>query len=245
MNQKIVIVISCILLIGAIGYFQLESDTSPSPSGESPSLVQATKDAAPNTNIAPKKTSATKPAQPSLATKSAVDPGSAQPLNSDAIKDAGTASQSQQAQVVQGSSRKTGSGNTSPATSPTSNQDDQEMERAKTRFPLDRAGIPQAVRSVGPDIKDCYQEWLKLNPGIGGRMKVKITVTADPEDSSRGQVTGAEVLESEVKNAFIDGCVLNALSDLEFNAPPDGTMSFVYPFRFSAPDAGVIVDAGT
>ncbi len=110
------------------------------------------------------------------------------------------------------------------------------------RYPVDRFGIRGAVRDAVPELKRCYESWVKLNPTLGGKMTVKFKIV-DDENGPGGVVKNAALQSSELEHPFLEGCVLNAMSDLEFERPPDGEVDVTYPLRFSSPDAGVI-DAG-
>ena len=242
-----------VLALVVIGGYQLtnknESTTAESSATRTENNRAKSESASDNANTAGNtagNTATSKPVNAQADSATPTNTGSSTPAKptTKGSLDAGTEAQAPVANNGAASKNNADQAPNTAGTVPSPNEEDQDMKPAKTRFPLDRTGIPQAVQSVVPDIKDCYQEWVKLNPGIGGAMMVQITVTTDPEDTSKGKVTGAEIVKSEVKNKLIDGCVLNALSELEFEAPPDGTVSFAYPFRFSAPDAGVLIDAG-
>jgi hypothetical protein len=93
-------------------------------------------------------------------------------------------------------------------------------------------------------MKDCYERWLELSPGIAGKMVVGFTIAPDPNDASRGRVIQAEVGESGLDHTFIEGCVLNALGGLAFDRPSDGQpIKVKYPFQFTSTDGGAS-DAG-
>jgi hypothetical protein len=81
-------------------------------------------------------------------------------------------------------------------------QTEDDTPAMRSRYPLDRTGISQAVKSILPDIKDCYEQWLKINPGIGGAMKVNVSIDIDPEDPSKGKVVDAMVLLAHLLQRF-------------------------------------------
>lgn len=104
------------------------------------------------------------------------------------------------------------------------------------RYPLDKDGIRAAVKSAIPDVTDCYESWLAMNPALGGRLIVKLTI--DTDDGVEGRVTRLSLADGGMGNVAFEGCALSSLSDLRFEPPLDGPMNVTYPLLFSAGDAG-------
>ncbi len=104
------------------------------------------------------------------------------------------------------------------------------------RFPLDKEGIRAAVKSAIPDVKDCYESWLAMNPALGGRLVVKLTI--DTDDGVEGRVTRLSLADGGIGNVAFEGCALSSFSDLRFEPPLDGPMNVTYPLVFSSADAG-------
>ena len=113
---------------------------------------------------------------------------------------------------------------------------------APKRWPVDREGIRGAVREALPQVKDCYESWLEINPNLGGTLTVKFRIIEDAAGEG-GVVADAALGRSDMDHPFLEGCVLNAMSDLRFDRPPDGEVNVAYPLHFSSPDAGA-ADAG-
>lgn len=104
------------------------------------------------------------------------------------------------------------------------------------RYPLDKDGIRAAVKSAIPDVKDCYESWLAMNPALGGRLVVKLTI--DTDDGVEGRVTRLSLADGGMGNVAFEGCALSSLTDLRFEPPLDGPMNVTYPLMFSSADAG-------
>ncbi|MBL8922168.1 MAG: sigma-70 family RNA polymerase sigma factor [Myxococcaceae bacterium] len=107
---------------------------------------------------------------------------------------------------------------------------------AGVRFAIDREGIRAAMRSALPEVKDCYEAWLAMNPSLGGRLVV--TLTIDTEDGVEGRISRLAPLDAGLGHVPFEGCVLSSLSDLRFEPPLAGPVNVSYPFLFSAGDAG-------
>lgn len=108
---------------------------------------------------------------------------------------------------------------------------------AGVRFALDKEGIRSAIRSALPDVRDCYESWLKLHPELGG--KFVVTLTIDTDDGVEGRISRIGPLDGGVGlgHATMEGCVLASLADLRFEPPLAGPVNVTYPFVFAS-DAG-------
>ncbi len=94
--------------------------------------------------------------------------------------------------------------------------------RERMTWSVDRDGIQGAVREAVPDIRECYAGWLRANPALAGKVTVRFTIATDPDDAERGKVTRAALVASDVGHPLMEGCVLNVMSELAFEAPADG-----------------------
>jgi len=92
---------------------------------------------------------------------------------------------------------------------------------------VDRDGIQGAVREAVPDIRECYAAWLRDNPELTGKVTVRFVIEARDE---RGEVTSAALVSSDMAHPLMEGCVLNVMRGLAFDAPPDGRVEVNYPF---------------
>lgn len=107
---------------------------------------------------------------------------------------------------------------------------------AGTRFAIDRDGIRAAMRSAIPEVKDCYESWLPMNPGLGG--KLVVTFTIDTDDAVEGRVTQIAVADAGIGHVPLEGCILSSLSDLRFDPPLNGPINVNYPLVLSTLDGG-------
>ncbi|MFH1531216.1 MAG: AgmX/PglI C-terminal domain-containing protein, partial [Pseudomonadota bacterium] len=103
---------------------------------------------------------------------------------------------------------------------------------------LGREGIQAAIQENTEEFARCFEAWLAVQPETGGKLVVGFTIAvpedADPEDGAR--VVRVEPEDSELENAFMEGCVLAVFEGLRFTAPEDGgEVKVRYPLRFSQP----------
>jgi TonB family protein len=85
------------------------------------------------------------------------------------------------------------------------------------------------VRRYAPGIQFCYDNELKRNPGLRGKLVVNITVLAD------GSVSEAIVVEDKLGSPAVTQCVVAQIRGWRFPAIPSGTTSFKTPFVFTPP----------
>jgi hypothetical protein len=84
-----------------------------------------------------------------------------------------------------------------------------------------------------PEIDRCYEDWLRVQPALGGRMSVRFTIETD--DGVEGQVSHVSVGDAGTGNIAFEGCVLSVISALRFEPPLDGEVTVSYPLAFIAP----------
>ena len=102
--------------------------------------------------------------------------------------------------------------------------------------------IRQAMQEVKPDLQDCYEQWLRANPGLAGTLRVRFSIRA-PEDQPEAEhatVQDIGLVASDVDQPLFEGCVMNAMQDMRFDVPADGKLDVTYPLRFSSTDAGLL-----
>lgn len=97
----------------------------------------------------------------------------------------------------------------------------------------DAEGIQSAIFESLDGIRECYDGWLELQPDLEGEIVVRFVIS---EADGDGAVSGAEVVDGTLpEHTFFDGCVLNVMSTMRFEAPADGGEMVVnYPFAFSS-----------
>lgn len=120
-------------------------------------------------------------------------------------------------------------------------------------WPSDAAGIQGAIRAQVPEIRDCYEQWLRQNPNLAGKITLRFTIGMGEGGGEHAKVTGVGVKDSTVNNVFMQGCVQSVVSTMRFTKPEGGSLTVSYPMSFSnnAPDgpaapgvAGGAPDAG-
>lgn len=99
---------------------------------------------------------------------------------------------------------------------------------------LAREDVKAGVAAVKDKVKDCYERALKIDPELGGTVKVAFTLEAD--DEGKGVVTKGEVADSDMNSPspFFEACVLKEIATAEFKAPGGGgVINVTYPFHFA------------
>ncbi len=86
------------------------------------------------------------------------------------------------------------------------------------------------VRRYAPGIQFCYDNELKKNPGLRGKLIVSITVLAN------GEVSEATVVENTLGSRAVADCAIAQVRGWRFPAIPYGTTSFRAPFVFTPPN---------
>ena len=87
--------------------------------------------------------------------------------------------------------------------------------------------VRRAVREGFPLFQGCFDEGLKRNHELGGRVVVKFTITAD------GRVTDAADGGSRMADPRVVACVIKGFEGLRFGASSAGPVPVVYPIEFS------------
>ncbi len=94
---------------------------------------------------------------------------------------------------------------------------------------LDREVIAQYIKSQLGQILYCYERQLSANPDLFGKVAVKFTI------AGTGQVETQTIGDTTLKNATVEGCILNKVAKWKFPAPAGGTKVLVtYPFLFKS-----------
>lgn len=94
---------------------------------------------------------------------------------------------------------------------------------------LDREIIAQYIKSKLGQILYCYERQLSANPDLFGKVAVKFTI--GPSGAVEQQLIG----DTTLKNATVEGCILNRVAAWKFPNPQGGTRVLVtYPFLFKS-----------
>ncbi len=94
---------------------------------------------------------------------------------------------------------------------------------------LDREIIAQYIKSQLGQILYCYERQLSASPDLFGKIAVKFTI------GGNGGVEKQLIGDTTLKNATVEGCILNRVAAWKFPAPQGGTKVLVtYPFLFKS-----------
>lgn len=86
------------------------------------------------------------------------------------------------------------------------------------------------MQDVKPLLKACFDEALKHDPSLAGRVVVEFEIGAEEE---RGVVKQGTVVDSETASPFFEACVLQRVAGAEMPLPEGGGVVKVrYPFTF-------------
>ena len=100
---------------------------------------------------------------------------------------------------------------------------------------VDKDGIQGAIRETTPAIRECYEAWLKAEQALGGRIVISFTISTATDNPEMGHISKVGMNESELDHALLEGCVLNAVSEIAWAAPEE-PVTVNYPFNFSSAD---------
>jgi hypothetical protein len=94
---------------------------------------------------------------------------------------------------------------------------------------LDREVIAAYIKSQLGQILYCYERQLSASPDLYGKVAVKFTIAGD------GQVETQRIGDTTLRNATVEGCILQRVARWKFPAPDGGTKVLVtYPFLFKS-----------
>jgi len=97
-----------------------------------------------------------------------------------------------------------------------------------------KRGIDGAVKETFPELLGCYQGWLAENPDLAGNVTIQFVISA-VDTGGMGGVSEVGIGDSDLGHEFMEGCVANVMSGLQFDAP-DEPLTVNYPFEFSTAD---------
>lgn len=102
-------------------------------------------------------------------------------------------------------------------------------EESEVTGGLDREVIAQYIKTQFGQILYCYERQLSANPDLYGKVAVKFTI------SGTGKVETQAINETTLKDASVEGCILNKIAKWKFPEPKGGTKVLVtYPFLFKS-----------
>jgi Ca-activated chloride channel family protein len=112
----------------------------------------------------------------------------------------------------------------------------------KTSAPRVRMGATQVSGRLPPEViqrivrmnfgrfRFCYEQGLRRDPRLGGRVAVRFVIGRD------GAVAAAESAGSDLPSGEVIGCVVRSFSALSFPQPEGGVVTVVYPIVFAPAD---------
>jgi len=92
------------------------------------------------------------------------------------------------------------------------------------------ASLLAVVRRYAAGIQFCYDNQLKKEPGLRGKLVVSLTVLAD------GSVSEALVVQNDLGSDAVVSCVLSQIRAWQFPTIPNGAVTFKTPFVFTPPE---------
>ena len=91
--------------------------------------------------------------------------------------------------------------------------------------------IQRIVRANYGRFRACYEDGLRQNPSLEGRVQVNFIIGRD------GTVRSANGSGSSLPDGKVTGCITGSFRGLTFPAPEHGTVTVTYPIMLSAPNA--------
>ncbi len=101
-------------------------------------------------------------------------------------------------------------------------------EEASVQGSLDKEVIRRVIRQHIGEVKLCYEEQLKTNPSLAGRVMAHFTIGPD------GKVTDSSIQETSLKSPACEKCIADAVRGWEFPKPRGGKVVVSYPFVLAA-----------
>jgi hypothetical protein len=87
--------------------------------------------------------------------------------------------------------------------------------------------IQRIVRQSFGRFRNCYEEGLRTNPNLEGRVTARFVISRD------GSVATVQSGGSDLPDPRVVSCVLRTYSSLSFPSPQDGIVTVTYPLSFS------------
>ena len=92
---------------------------------------------------------------------------------------------------------------------------------------INRDEVKRVIKRAMPGIKFCYEQGLRQNAALGGKIRVRFVIASNGSVASSSAIDGID--------ASVDSCVANKISQLSFPMPEGGNIAEItYPFIFQA-----------
>ncbi len=93
---------------------------------------------------------------------------------------------------------------------------------------FDSSSVVRAIKARLRAIKSCYENQLKSNPSLAGKVAVSFTI------QQSGSVTGVKATENTSGSSALATCIVSKVRTLRFNpGPTGGSVTYSYPFVFA------------
>lgn len=93
---------------------------------------------------------------------------------------------------------------------------------------LPKAEIDAVVKANKDRIKDCFNQGLKSDPNISGRVNIKFVI------GKTGAVSQSEVKETTLNHPETEACMVDVAKSMQFPEPEGGGIVIVsYPFTLA------------
>jgi len=92
---------------------------------------------------------------------------------------------------------------------------------------LDRNIIASKVMRYLGSIRWCYEQQLRLDPQLQGKVNVRFTIGVD------GKVSSVEIIKSTLGNPDVESCMVRRIKRWRFPPPKEGEVVVNYPFVFT------------
>lgn len=92
---------------------------------------------------------------------------------------------------------------------------------------LEKSEVQKVIRQKLKEVRNCYEEVLKTDQTVKGKVRVSFTVRPD------GFVSKAGIIEDGARSAALNACLLGKIMSWNFPPPRGGKeVSITYPFVF-------------
>lgn len=92
---------------------------------------------------------------------------------------------------------------------------------------LNPAVIQEHLRARFSKLKHCYEQGVRKNPGLGGKVTVRFVIEKD------GRVGNAAPVCTSMPDPAVVACIVGEYGQIRFPRPEAGIVTVVYPVTFS------------
>jgi hypothetical protein len=107
-------------------------------------------------------------------------------------------------------------------------------------YPTTTDGIRDAIHSRMKEFSSCYESWIEMEPKLSGRLFVSFRIEENM-DGGGGIVRDVGLVDGGIGNVAFEGCIMNVLSGMDFEIPPDGgAVNVRYPLNFANDESAAV-----